>query len=331
MKSKSRLNYIFIFAVALGAVLVILTWLLGGRLEEIPHLPDEGAHWYYWQLAEPRAATRASAWAGYAFHQIFIWAVLFRARKEKVHPEAASRYNIAVLLINLAFILLHLLQTHIWYDGLAQDVPIWTSQGSVIVMLVLMLVMLTPRRGFILGKKISLPAKSMQFLNKVHGPFISWALVYTFWFHPMEGSYGLLSGFFYMFLLFIQLGMFRTRIHYNIRWLVLLETLVAVHGTLITLEKQNPIWPMFLSGFLFMFAFTYVFGLTGKTILRIITVILYVISVVLMYYFRGFGKLYEVSFIPTALYGGGIALILLLRIFGKGKAEEKNNYEKESI
>ena len=30
-------------------------------------------------------------------------------------------------------------QTHIWYDGLAQDVPIWTSQFSVIIMLVIIL------------------------------------------------------------------------------------------------------------------------------------------------------------------------------------------------
>ncbi len=41
----------------------------------------------------------------------------------------------------------HLVQTWLWYDGLAQDVPIWSSQGSVIVMLVLILFLETPRRG----------------------------------------------------------------------------------------------------------------------------------------------------------------------------------------
>ena len=130
--------------------------------------------------------------------------------------------------------MLHLGQTHLWYDGLAQDVPIWTSQGSVIVMLVLMLVMLTPRRGFILGKVISLPTGGMKFLYAVHGIFISWALIYTFWFHPMEGTYGLLSGFFYMYLLFIQMSLFRTKIHLSMKWLILLETMVALHGTLIS-------------------------------------------------------------------------------------------------
>lgn len=42
---------------------------------------------------------------------------------------------------------LHLVQTWLWYDGLAQDVPIWSSQGSVIVMLVLILFLEMPRRG----------------------------------------------------------------------------------------------------------------------------------------------------------------------------------------
>jgi hypothetical protein len=319
MKKEINVNKIFIISVIVSAVLVLITWLLGGRLDAVPHLPDEGAHWYYWQLADPTTASRLSAWLGYGLHQLFIWVVLFKAKNERPHPDTVSKFNIAVLLINLVFIILHLIQTHIWYDGLAQDVPIWTSQGSVIVMLVLMLVMLTPRRGFILGKKINLPNRELKFLNAFHGIFISWALVYTFWFHPMEGTYGLLSGFFYMYLLFTQLSLFNTKIHFNMKWLVLLETMVAVHGTLITLQKDNPIWPMFLSGFLFMFTFTYVYGLTKKKSLRISTLLLYVISITIMYYFRGFDRLYEVSFIPVALYGGGIALILLLRIFGRKK------------
>ena len=317
MKKEISVNKVFVISVVISAVLVFAAWLIGGRLDAVPHPVDEGAHWYYWQIANPTTASRLSAWLGYGLHQMFIWLVLFKAKNEKPHPDTASKFNIAVLLINLIFIILHLIQTHIWYDGLAQDVPIWTSQGSVIVMLVLMLVMLTPRRGFILGKKIDLPVNGVKFLNAVHGIFISWALVYTFWFHPMEGTYGLLSGFFYMYLLFTQLSLFNTKIHFNMNWLVLLETMVAVHGTLITIQKANPIWPMFLSGFLFMFAFTYVFGLTRKKNVHITVLILYLVSVVLMYYFRGFDKLYEVSFIPVALYGGGLVLIIILRITGR--------------
>ena len=315
MKKEISVNKVFVAALLTSAVLVFITWLLGGRLESIPHPIDEGAHWYYWQLDNPTTASRLSVWLGYGLHQMFIWVILFKAKNEKPHPDTVSKFNIAVLLINLIFIILHLIQTHIWYDGLAQDVPIWTSQGSVIVMLILLLVMLTPRRGFILGKKITLPQRGLKFLNAFHGMFISWALVYTFWFHPMEGSYGLLSGFFYMYLLFTQLSLFNTKLHFNMKWLVLLETMVALHGTLITLQKDNPIWPMFLSGFLFMFAFTYIYGLTKRRWIRLLTMAVYIGSVILMYYFRGFDQIYEVSFIPVALYGGGFALILLLKLF----------------
>lgn len=326
MKRLKSVNSVFIISVIVSAALTLVIWLLGGRLESIPHPLDQGAHWYYWQLGNPTAASRLSAWLGYGLHQIFIWTVVFKAKNEKPHPDAISKFNAAVLLINLVFIIFHLVQTHIWYDGLAQDVPIWTSQGSVIVMLVLTLVMLTPRRGFILGLKLRLPEGGSRFLGAFHGIFISWALVFTFWFHPMEGSYGLLSGFFYMFLLFIQLSLFNTKLHFNMKWLVLLETMVAVHGTLITLQKANPIWPMFLSGFLFMFAFTYVFGLTKKRMLRIVVIGLYVISVILMYYFRGFDRLYEVSFIPVSLYGGGIVVILLLKLFFRRASTDKKLY-----
>jgi hypothetical protein len=39
------------------------------------------------------------------------------------------KLNIIALGMNAVFILLHLFQTQIWYDGLAQDVSIWSSQA----------------------------------------------------------------------------------------------------------------------------------------------------------------------------------------------------------
>ena len=32
------------------------------------------------------------------------------------------------------FVGLHFLQTHVWYDGVAQDVSIYSSQGSVVLL-----------------------------------------------------------------------------------------------------------------------------------------------------------------------------------------------------
>ena len=69
-------------------------------------------------------------------------------------------------------LLLHILQTHLWYDGLAQDVPIWSSQYSVIVMLVLILFLMIPERGIFLGTKVRLPAPALGFIQRWHG--LSW-------------------------------------------------------------------------------------------------------------------------------------------------------------
>lgn len=63
-----------------------------------------------------------------------------------------SRYNVAALAVNALFIVLHLLQMHLWYYGLAQDVQDFTPQWSVILMLVI-IVMMQSRRGDVLWQE----------------------------------------------------------------------------------------------------------------------------------------------------------------------------------
>ncbi len=274
---------------------------------------DQGASWYYWKIEDPSQLTRFSYWIGYILHQIFVWIILFLVISKKV--KKFSNFNIIILFGNLFFVALHLLQTQIFYTGLAQDVPIWTSQGSVIVMLVFLLYMLIPRRGLFWGKKFQPPQEMLKIITKVHGVFISWAIVYTFWFHPMDGNWGLMSGFIYLFLLFIQLSFFNTKFHLNLKWIVLLEVLVTIHGTLITVYKENPIWPMFFFGFLTMFVFTQMHGLGLKKWIKFSFLALYFISIGLVYGFiRGFNHIYEISFIPIALYGGTLGLILIGKV-----------------
>jgi hypothetical protein len=65
---------------------------------------------------------------------------------------------------------------------------------------------------------------------------------------------------------------------------------------------------MFMTGFLFMFAFTGQYGLKLPKWARALVFILYGGLVVGLYAWRGLGKVYEISFIPVALYGGAIAL-----------------------
>ncbi len=98
--------------------------------------------------------TRTSVWAGYILHQIAVWWIILKMRKSKQGiASGLTKYNKQLIAVNLVFILVHYIQSAIWYDGLAQDVSVWSSQYSVIVMLVLILIIENKRRGLFFGKK----------------------------------------------------------------------------------------------------------------------------------------------------------------------------------
>ena len=277
-------------------------------------MPDAGARWYYWKLPQPETWARVTAWGGYALHQVIVWALIVRIMRKKSANTGVKRENILMLGVNVVFILLHLVQTHIWYDGLAQDMPIWTSQYSVIIMLVIVLLMLFPTRGVFWGKKLKVSKPVLRFLKNSHGLYISWALVYTFWFHPMEGDTAILLGFFYMFLLMIQMSLFNTRIHFNFAWLGFLEFFVGIHGVAVALMNGQEVWTMFLFGFLFMTVFTHIHGLKLPALAKYLILAGFIGGIAAAYTYRGWENLYEIVFIPSALYGGAFALWLILGI-----------------
>ena len=317
-KNELRRYFIWSLLAAIGFSAIIA--VLSPALARFAKPEDQGSWWYYWQLAEPSFWTRASAWGLYAAHQAFIWVTVYFMLKEGNHPDRMGKANKLALWGNLGFMGLHLLQTHVFYDGIAQDVPVWSSQWSVIIMLVIIIYLLIPRRGIILGLNMSLKSRVYGLIRKYHGYYISWALVYTFWFHPMEGDYGLLTGFFYMFLLFMQLSFAGTRLHTSLGWLAVLELTVGLHGPAIAIQKFlaevegssifNDIWPMFLFGFGGVFVFTGQFGFRLKPAARLAVFGSYAGLAGLIYAFRGYGRLFELSFIPVALIGGAAALAL---------------------
>jgi hypothetical protein len=119
-----------------------IIWLAGGWLRDVPLGPDQGVSWYYWKLPEPTFWTRLSVWGLYFAHQLSSFAMIWYAQKYiKRYSNGLHGINKLALAVNALFIGLHFVQTHIWYDGLAQDVSIFTSQGSVIVLLVWVLLM----------------------------------------------------------------------------------------------------------------------------------------------------------------------------------------------
>ena len=260
-------------ALAIGVIVSIgftgLIWLLAGRLAAVPHAPDAGASWYYWKLIEPTPASRLTAWGFYLLHQIAFWAVIAYAQRTAArtrprYTDGLRRANVLALAINGFFVALHVVQTHIWYDGLAQDVSIWSALGSVVVLLVWVLLMENPRRGLFFGKPIGFPRRVTAVARRYHGYYFAWATVYTLWYHPVEAASGHLIGFLYMFLLLLQGSLFFTRVHVNRWWTLVLEVSVLAHGTLVAIMQGNRMWPMFAFGFGFggIFVITQMHGLS---------------------------------------------------------------------
>ena len=211
--------------------------------------------------------------------------------------------------------MLHLIQTHIFYDGLAQDVSILSSQGSVIVLLVWVLMMENPRRGLFFGKRAPLHHDIIAWAKKYHGYFFSWAVVYTFWYHPMEVTQGHLIGVFYTFVLMLQGSLFFTRIHVNRWWMVAQEVLVLIHGTLVALQQGNGIWPMFFFGFATLFVVTQMHGLGLSRLTKTLFAAAFGISIAAVYSQRGLAQLNEVIRIPLIDY---LSVFVLAGLIGAG-------------
>ncbi|TFH37819.1 MAG: hypothetical protein E4G99_01455 [Anaerolineales bacterium] len=278
-------------------------WIAGQRLEAIEHLPDTGASWYYWKLPEATRLGRLTAWGFYALHQVSFWGLIYTAQTRlNRYSENIHRVNLLALGLNAFFILLHFLQTHLWYDGLAQDVSIWSSQASVVLLLVMVLLMENKRRGLFFGRKMPISEGATGFVRRYHGYFFSWAIVYTFWYHPMEPTSGHLLGFFYMFLLMLQGSLFFTRIHLNRWWMLVQEVLVAVHGTLVAVMTANGMWPMFFFGFTGIFVITQMHGLRWGLSTRLAILTAYLVGAFAVYSQRGLSMIHQVTWIPFIEY-----------------------------
>lgn len=317
--------------VLLGGIVVSIAltgmvWAFGFLAAGQRLLPDQGASWYYWKLPEPTFWTRLSAWTGYLAHQLVAWGLIFYAQtRVRTYTKRLHPVNVVALLANLAFIGLHQVQTLAFYDGLAQDVSIFSSQGSVILLLVVVLLMENRRRGLFFAHPAPIKKEIVAFARKYHGYLFSWAAIYTFWYHPMLNTPGHLIGFFSMFLLLLQGSLFLTRAHVNRWWTLTLEVLVVIHGTLVAVMNSGPggLWPMFLFGFLAVFVITQMHGVGLSRRTRWIIGGLYVVAVLAVYAWRGLGRLDEVLRIPAIEYvlvgvlalltWGGLGLARLLR------------------
>lgn len=235
---------------------------------EFEILPRQHPFDYPWKLADPTIWSRLSAWSLYALHQVSIWYLIYKAQSQKLrYVDGLHKVNVQALLLNSLFVGLHILQTKIFYDGLAQDVHEASAFGSVALMLFVILLMETDRRGLVFGRKVPFPKRVGAAARKYHGYYFSWAITYTFWYHPIEVTPGHLMGFFYMFMLFLQGSLFFTRYHVNRWWTLFLEFFFVIHGTTVAyfaLAGLEARWGRFLFGGLAVFLITQMHGVPFK-------------------------------------------------------------------
>ncbi len=289
--------------IAFSAVFTILIWAADPLLKKFILDPGDGTLIFYdWQLAEHTFWGRLTAWGFYALHQIVLWVLIYVAQtRVKTYSKGLHAINVWALGLNAFFIVLHLIQTHVWYDALAMDMSSYTSQGSVILMLCAILVIENKRRGMFFGTRAPLSERVVSFARKYHGYLFSWAIVYTFWFHPMVGTPGHLAGFFYMFLLMLQGSLFLTRIHVNKWWTLVQEVTVLVHGTLVAIFQGADLWKMFAFGFAAMFVVTQMHGLNLSRLTRWLIGLGYAIAVIVAYQ-ADWSRLNEIIRIPVIEY-----------------------------
>ncbi|XP_078580948.1 uncharacterized protein LOC144864606 isoform X2 [Branchiostoma floridae x Branchiostoma japonicum] len=262
-----------------------------------PYEPEEGvkgrygvdpsARWYFWKLRPELVTpwTRTFVWACYTVHQLLAWWLLYLAQVNKQTEKGnkystnLNRYTWSAVAVHTFFHLLHLAQTHLTYDATAQDVSIGSSQGSVIVALLFVMIIEFRERGLFFGwpsvtsadkagrAMRSCSRESVRLVRKYHGYVIMWAAVYTFWYHPMENTLGHVMGFFHTWILMLQGSLVYTDLHLNRYWRFTLEVWVTLHGGLVAWQTGGPdqmgtkLWPMFAFGFLALVVVTQLFGL----------------------------------------------------------------------
>jgi uncharacterized membrane protein YhdT len=309
-KIKPFSSYILL-GVLISAAFTAIIGLTAVNLSGFQIVGHTGIAFYYpWQLREPNAIARLTAWAGYLLHNIIVWIIIYFAQREK--PKFGNNlrwFNWAMIATHLTFIVLHIFQTQFFYDGLAQDVPEVTAQGSVAVMLMIIILFETPRRGLIFGKKFKFKERFIQIARNYHGYFFAWATIYTFWYHPTEGTWGHLVGFLYMFMLFVQSALIFNRAHINRGWTFSLEAFVVIHGTVVAVLQGNGLWPMFAFGFGGMIILTQMYGLGLDTWTKRGLAIGFIVLVAAYYTLAGdIAGLNEVIRIPIIDY----AVIFLL-------------------
>jgi hypothetical protein len=308
-KANPTHKYIWLGALV-SAALTAVIGLTAVNLSGFQIVGHTVAFAYPWRLTEPNAMARLTAWSGYLLHNILAWGIIYFAQRQKPKYGNDLRwFNWWMIGVNIVFGLLHVVQTQYFYDGLAQSVPEITALGSVAVMLMIIIILETPRRGLIFGRKFKFKDGFMYIVRKYHSYIFTWAIIYDYWYHPTVGTFGHLMGFYYNFLIMVQATLLFNRAHLNKWWTFFLEGFVLIHAVAVAIFQGQAMWPMFAFGFGAMVVLTQMYGLGLNTWTKRGIAIGFIVAVVAYYsLFDSIASINEVIRIPFIDY----AVIFLL-------------------
>lgn len=283
---------------------------------------DKGDMWYYWQLKAPDFWTRMSAWVPYSLQQIGMWYLIAKGQQKRPkYIFGLHSFNVWAIALNGFFMLVHVFQTRYFYDALAQDVHESSSMMSVILMLLLILLMENNRRGLVFGYKVKPLLSIGEIVKRYHGYYFSWAIIYTFWYHPVELTSGHIAGFAYMSLLLLQSSLFFTKFHVNRWWTVTLETLFVVHGALVAyfiMQQSQGLNAagMFLFGGMATFMVCQIHGLNLSLRGKLMIAVPMIMSIIAFYSFFPEG-LANVARTPAIMFAGTFVMALVVWVLMK--------------
>ena len=196
------LKSIVLAGLLVSVVLTLAIYLVSRTLAFDTTTQTQTGFIYRTYLKNPTYWSRFTCWLGYIMHQLYVWMIIFIVRRMSPQWSPSFRWwNWALFCGNLVFSIWHIVQTKYFYDGLAQDVSEYFALGGLVLMLTVILAFESPRRGLFFGH-LRFDRRFVKILWEYHGYFFSWVNVFVFWYHPCDGTFGDLVGFFYMFMLF---------------------------------------------------------------------------------------------------------------------------------
>ena len=324
MQTKNNSLKLILGGVLISAALTAVIGFTAASLTRFEIIGHTVPFAYPWRLVERSDMARITAWLGYILHNLIVWGLIWYAKREKPkYTNNLQWFNWALIGVNILFALLHVAQTQLWYDGLAQDVPEVTALGSVAVMLMIIIILETPRRGLIFGKKFKFHTAFIEIVKKYHGYLFAWAIIYDYWYHPTANTFGHLMGFYYNFLIIAQSALIFNRVHLNKYWTFFLEAFVLIHGVSVAIFQGQAFWQMFAFGFGAMIVLTQMYGLGLSTWAKRGLAIGFLVITVGTYAFMGrLGALNEVIRIPVidylfifAIYGLFLLINWIVNLF----------------